>query len=499
MVTLSGAGQGYFDQVFCYSPDRLSRDAINQLLYEREIRDLGKEIIFVSESSDDTPEGHFIRIIRAGVSQYERELIRRRTMRGRVAAFTSGRYAGGQVPYGYKWGADSGWTIEPEQAQVVRKVFDDYLRGGKGMRDIAESLTNEGVPRVRGGSRWRENGVRRILTQTAYVSGFDSLADYEKYAATEHWTQMPNFPPILVDDFGAPDIQTWNRVQLKRKSNRRGGVGRKIAKWPFQGLARCGLCGRTLRCYRNSGGKGTRVYCCPKGKERYLDEEPCQLPRISATLLENAIAQGLTQALGDPEALHVAASAFLAELNSQIEKCGTGLDPIIDAINSTTKQLEKVRRLYIDDSINEQQMESLANPLESELSRLNQSISSHRESAEKLNALQETRDLIEKCLDRGTLKAVLRSAGDLDFREARTNDAIAIGLNGLPIPTNTIKGINSTIYSNYLGGMSLAKTLRTFDIEIDVNDEHIDVRGRIPFSVPTGLATWTKSLPPSEP
>jgi DNA invertase Pin-like site-specific DNA recombinase len=69
VVTLSGAGQGYFDQVFCYSPDRLSRDAINQLLYEREIRDLGKEIIFVSESSDDTPEGHFIRIIRAGVSQ----------------------------------------------------------------------------------------------------------------------------------------------------------------------------------------------------------------------------------------------------------------------------------------------------------------------------------------------------------------------------------------------------------------------------------------------
>lgn len=42
-------------------------------------------------------------------------------------------------------------------------------------------------------------------------------------------------------------------------------------------------------------------------------------------------------------------------------------------------------------------------------------------------------------------------------------------------------------------------SLRAFEIEIDVQGERIEVQGRIPFSVPTDLVTWTKGLPPSKP
>lgn len=63
---------------------------------------------------------------------------------------------------------DGQLTIIPEEAEIVRMIFDDYL-SGMGRLAIAKKLNAEHISTVRGYGDWREGSIYRILHNEKYI------------------------------------------------------------------------------------------------------------------------------------------------------------------------------------------------------------------------------------------------------------------------------------------------------------------------------------------
>ncbi|MGF6376530.1 hypothetical protein M2140_001607 [Clostridiales Family XIII bacterium PM5-7] len=84
------------------------------------------------------------------------------------------RYQQGKVPInhkrflGYTKGADGNLAIEPEQAEIVKRIYREYLEGAS-MDKIATGLEKDGILTGAGGAKWHTSTIKKILTNEKYM------------------------------------------------------------------------------------------------------------------------------------------------------------------------------------------------------------------------------------------------------------------------------------------------------------------------------------------
>lgn len=137
---------GRADGLLVAKLDRLTRDVgdWSDLLKEY----FGRFAVFSVEDSIDTRTamGRFVLNMRIAIAQWERETIAERTR----DALTHLRTTGGGTP-------------RLEGLAVVR--MRELAAGGASYREIARTLTAEGVPTLKGG-RWAPETIRKVLSRT---------------------------------------------------------------------------------------------------------------------------------------------------------------------------------------------------------------------------------------------------------------------------------------------------------------------------------------------
>ena len=69
---------------------------------------------------------------------------------------------------GYTKGPDGVLQIVPEEAEIVRKIFDLYIQGN-GVRKIKRYLEEQGIKTVTGKSEWSTSTIDRMLSNEKYV------------------------------------------------------------------------------------------------------------------------------------------------------------------------------------------------------------------------------------------------------------------------------------------------------------------------------------------
>lgn len=69
---------------------------------------------------------------------------------------------------GYTKGPDGILQIVPEEAEVVRKIFDLYIQGN-GVRKIKQYLEEHGIKTVTGKAEWSTSTIDRMLSNEKYV------------------------------------------------------------------------------------------------------------------------------------------------------------------------------------------------------------------------------------------------------------------------------------------------------------------------------------------
>ena len=63
----------------------------------------GVEVIFLTGSVEDTPEGKLLLHMQGAMAEYERTKIAERTRRGKLYWARQGHMVGGHAPYGYSF------------------------------------------------------------------------------------------------------------------------------------------------------------------------------------------------------------------------------------------------------------------------------------------------------------------------------------------------------------------------------------------------------------
>ena len=70
--------------------------------------------------------------------------------------------------YGYEVGSDGELTVNPNEAQVVRWIFERYLAGGS-LGKIAVGLERQGIPSPTGRLKWSREAIDKLLSNEKYT------------------------------------------------------------------------------------------------------------------------------------------------------------------------------------------------------------------------------------------------------------------------------------------------------------------------------------------
>ena len=165
---------------------------------------------------------------------------------------------------------DDKLMIVPDEAEVVRQIYNMYL-SGMGKAKIAKMLTIQGVPAPHGGC-WAASSVYNILRNEKYT-GDMMLQKYHVPDFREKHTK-PNRGEVrqyFVENSHEAIIErgTFQRVQdeIERRSKTHCYPHREKRKDQqnlFTGLIRCGFCGHLFVRNQTSGKKyKPPVWICP--------------------------------------------------------------------------------------------------------------------------------------------------------------------------------------------------------------------------------------------
>ena len=70
--------------------------------------------------------------------------------------------------YGYEVGSNGELAVNPEEAKVVRWMFEQYLAGDS-LGKIASGLEQQGIPSPTGRPKWNREAINKLLSNEKYT------------------------------------------------------------------------------------------------------------------------------------------------------------------------------------------------------------------------------------------------------------------------------------------------------------------------------------------
>lgn len=194
---LKDAKKGLFGSVGIWMISRISRDLLHLLKIIDVLKNADVNLFSLKERFDmNTPLGNFIIQMLGSIAQMQREAISQNVKAGSLLRAKSGKFIGGAM-LGYKIVRDtsgtsvtSNYVICPEEAEVVRKIFDLYCQGS-GLKVVAQTMNEQGY-RSKEGNEFSIIGIRKILTNQAYIGKVKYAGEYfdgihEAIISNEQW------------------------------------------------------------------------------------------------------------------------------------------------------------------------------------------------------------------------------------------------------------------------------------------------------------------------
>ncbi len=256
---LADAVSEQFDVLVVEGLDRLSRDLVEQERIVRRLEHAGLRLVGVSDGYDSTSAARKLhRGMRGLINEVYLDDLRAKTHRGLSGQVERGLHAGG-LSYGYRSVEDPGGhrlEIEPDAAQIVRRIFSEYA-AGRSITKIVYELNHDRIPSPRG-SRWVVSGVygspakgsgilnnelyagRYVWNRSRWVKDPETGVRKRVERPRSEW-RVREEPTLQI----VPD-ELWRTVHARMATpHKDGGTGKsgKVPTTLLGGLMRCGLCG----------------------------------------------------------------------------------------------------------------------------------------------------------------------------------------------------------------------------------------------------------------
>ena len=286
---LTAIEAGYISAVFVKDLSRLGRNYIEVGKLTEEFFPLHDiRLVAVSDGVDsDEGEDDFTPFKNIMNEYYAKDISKKRRivnkMKGNAGVPLS------PPPYGYIKNPDDPrfWVVEPEAAEVVRRIYRMALEG-YGLAEIAASLAADGVVNPtyywrsrgtsRGGSKstveptkWGHTTVKKILTLQEYCGDVINFKSYSKSYKMKKRIENPeeNRAIFLNVHEAIIDRQTWEKVQALQKGTRRKKPTVTQEPSVFSGLLKCPECGGNLNFHFNQNNHDIKFFSCQNHNSGY--------------------------------------------------------------------------------------------------------------------------------------------------------------------------------------------------------------------------------------
>ena len=286
MVSLARNSEKPLDIILVWKYSRFARSREDSIVYKAMLRKNGVQVISINEPFDDTPTGRLLEAIIESLDEFYSDNLGEEVTRGLRESASRGFYLSSRPPYGYrKIRVKDGekehtkLDIDPEQAGIIKGIFNDVL-SGKGLMQIAKELNNKGIasPQNR---KWGKTVIRAMLNNEAYAGTFvwgrNSKRGLEPI-------RVENACPVIIERC------VFDRV-LKTMQNRKSSIihpKRVASRFLLSGMSYCGLCGKALTGAKAKSGKFSYYVCGTLNKK---GSGSCQARYINSQKFETQVIQ----------------------------------------------------------------------------------------------------------------------------------------------------------------------------------------------------------------
>ena len=279
---LTAIEAGYISAVFVKDLSRLGRNYIEVGKLTEEFFPLHDiRLVAVSDGVDsDEGEDDFTPFKNIMNEYYAKDISKKRRivnkMKGNAGVPLS------PPPYGYIKNPDDPrfWVVEPEAAEVVRRIYRMALEG-YGLAETAAQLAADGVVNPtyywrsrgtsRGGSKstveptkWGHTTVKKILTLQEYCGDVINFKSYSKSYKMKKRIENPEENRAIFLNVHEPiiDRPTWEKVQALKAGTRRKRPTVTQESSAFCGYLKCPECGGNLNFHFNQGNHDIKFFSC---------------------------------------------------------------------------------------------------------------------------------------------------------------------------------------------------------------------------------------------
>lgn len=335
---------GKIDKVITKSISRFARNTLDCLKYVRKLKELNIDIFFEKENINTMDaKGEVLLTIMASLAQQESQSLSQNVKLGFQYRYQQGQITVNHNRFlGYTKDEKGQLIIEPDEAEVVKRIYREYLEGAS-LQQIGRGLEADGILTGAGKKKWRAETLQKILKNEKYIG--DALLQKTYTVDFLEKKRVPNnglVPQYYVENSHEAiiprDLYMQVQEEMVRRANLRSGQNKKkrvySSKYALSSIVYCSKCGDIYRrvVWNNRGKRSIVWRCCTR-----VEHGPgaCNADAIHESELQNLVVRAINMALGQKDTMYDV-------LQRNVEAVLTGTDGIsLDEIDARLEELQK--------------------------------------------------------------------------------------------------------------------------------------------------------------
>ena len=291
---------GKIDLIVTKSVSRFARNTVDSLTTIRQLKEHGTECYFEKENiwTFDS-KGELLITIMSSLAQEESRSISENCTWGQRKRMADGKVS---VPFsrflGYDRGENGELVVNPEQAEIVKRIYTEFLQGAT-PHTIAAGLTADGIRSPGGKDRWNPKTVQSILQNEKYKG--DALLqkcfteDFLTKKQVKNQGQVPQYY-VTGDHEAIIPEDVFDMVQ-REISMRKPGPNRHSGVRVFSSTIYCGECGGMYgsKVWHSNDKYRRVVWRCNR---KYDGDQPCGTPHFDEETLKQLFLSALNTLVG---------------------------------------------------------------------------------------------------------------------------------------------------------------------------------------------------------
>jgi len=335
---------GKIDMVITKSISRFARNTVDCLNYTRALKNKNIGVYFEKENIHTLDaKGEVLMTIMASLAQQESE-----SLSANVRLGLQFRYQQGKVQVNHNWflgytkDEEGHLIIDPEQAEVVKRIYREYLSGNSLLK-IKRSLEADDVLNGAGHGKWNESNIKQILTNEKYIGDallqktytvdiLEKKREANKGQVPKYYVEDSHEGIIPKDIFLKAQEEIARRANLTKGSTQHKRV--YSGRYALSGMVFCAHCGDIYRRIKwNNRGYKSIVWRCVSRVDK--DGPDCTARTVREEHLHEVAVEAINGAFREKENI---LPLLIENIESSLEE---NIDDRIKAVNKQIKTLQQ--------------------------------------------------------------------------------------------------------------------------------------------------------------